>query len=84
MSAVLRQKIEDGTMSKYQFIAITICLIVNIMDGFDALAIAFAAPGIADDWGVPPSTLGILFSSGFFGMVIGSLFLGPMADKIIG
>lgn len=82
MSNVLKQKIENGEITKYQIFAITICLIINIMDGFDALAIAFAAPGIAQEWSISPSMLGVLFSSGFLGMVLGSLFLGPFADQI--
>ena len=70
----------DAEMSRLQVLTVGICLVINMMDGFDVLAIAFAAPSIAADWNMAPADLGILFSSGLAGMTLGSLILGPMAD----
>lgn len=68
-------------MTPLQVTAVVICITINFLDGFDVIAIAFAAPEIARDWALQPAALGIVFSSGLAGMVIGALFLSPFADR---
>ena len=65
-------------MSFFQVRAVAICLVINAIDGFDILVIAFLAPEIADQWRLSPDTLGILLSAGLAGMTAGSLFLSPL------
>ena len=77
----LRQ-LHSAPMSSLQTTAVVICLVINFLDGFDVLAIAFAAPEIANDWSISPSALGIIFSAGLAGMVAGALLLSPLADRI--
>lgn len=69
-------------MSRHQVIAVIITVALCAMDGFDILAITFAAPGIVAAWGVDSAQLGIVFSVGLFGVAAGSLFIGPIADLI--
>ncbi len=61
-------------------VAITIALCA--LDGFDVLAISFAAPGIAREWGIDRAALGIVLSMELIGMVIGSVAVGGLADRI--
>ena len=68
-------------MSPYQLRIIALCIAINMLDGFDILAMAFTAPAIAKDWLLDPATLGMLFSVGLGGMMVGSIILGPMADR---
>jgi benzoate transport len=77
----ITQKIRQNDMTTFQFMAVAICLVINMVDGFDVVAISFAAPEIAREWALPPTELGILFSSGLVGMVVGALFFGPVADR---
>lgn len=74
--------IRDEPMSSFQVIAVAICIALNALDGFDVLAIAFAAPGISKQWGLGPGALGIVISTGLAGMAAGSLLLAPLADAI--
>ena len=46
------------------------------------LVVAFTAPEIASEWALDPQSLGVLFSSGLFGMAAGSLFIAPLADRM--
>ena len=39
-------------MSEIQIAVVAITIGLNALDGFDVLAISFAAPGIARDWGI--------------------------------
>ena len=61
-------------------VAITVALCA--LDGFDVLAISFAAPGIAHEWGIDRAALGIVLSMELIGMVIGSVLVGGLADRI--
>ena len=68
-------------LTPVQSIVIAICVLINLLDGYDILIIAYAAPSIASQWGVSPASLGILMSMGLAGMITGSLVLGPLADR---
>jgi hypothetical protein len=52
----------DKELAPVQIYAVLICLIINVLDGFDLLAIAFTANEIAIEWEMSPENLGILFS----------------------
>lgn len=74
--------IRDGPMTVFQIVVVIICTLLNMIDGFDVLAMSFTAPVIAKEWGVDPAMLGMLLSAGLAGMSLGSLFLSPVADII--
>ena len=80
-SEVLRA-IAARPMNSFQSSTVGLCLLINILDGFDVLSISFAAPMIAQEWSLQPAALGVLFSSGLAGMVFASLFISSIADYI--
>ncbi len=55
---------------------------IVMVDGYDTLMIAFVAPLLARQWGMSPVDLGKLFAIGYLGAVIGSMAMGPLADRI--
>jgi benzoate transport len=69
-------------MSALQIAAVAVTVGLNALDGFDVLSIAFAGPGIKAAWKIDQAQLGYVLSAELFGMAIGSLFLGGVADKI--
>ena len=69
-------------MSTLQIVAVAITIGLNALDGFDVLSISFASPGIAAEWHVTLKNLGFILSMELFGMAIGSIALGALADKI--
>lgn len=73
--------LEHQPMTPFQVVAVGICMVLNAIDGFDVLAISFAAPVLAEEWRLAPAELGLLFSSGLAGMTAGSLFVAPLADR---
>ena len=60
---------------------IAICFFCNMLDGMDVLIISYSAPAIAQSFQISPSALGVVFSSGLFGMTIGAALLAPLADR---
>lgn len=75
-----RQRLLDAPLSRFQKIAIGVTTSLCALDGFDVLAITYAAPALLDDWGIDRTQLGFAISAGLFGMALGSLFLSPLAD----
>ncbi len=69
-------------MSAFQVGIIAVLFCLNALDGFDVLAISFAAPGISREWSVSPQALGFLISLGLFANAAGSLLVAPFADRI--
>jgi benzoate transport len=69
-------------MSRLQIAAVATTVGLNGLDGFDVLAISFASPGIASDWGINRAALGFVLSMELIGMAIGSITLGNLADRI--
>ena len=53
-----------------------------MVDGYDVLSIAFAAPPLASEWNLKPESLGLLMSAGVFGMTLGAMFLAPLTDTL--
>ncbi len=73
--------IEKNPLGGFQRLVMMFCALIIIFDGFDVLAIAFAAPNLSIALGIPKSELGYVFSSGLLGMMIGALILGPIGDN---
>jgi benzoate transport len=78
----IRDAVDRSPMSPLQILTVAICLLVNLVDGFDVLVMAFAASGVAHEWDLAQSEIGVLLSSALVGMALGSAFLAPLADRI--
>ena len=73
--------IDNSPMGRLQYIVIALCIVLLALDGFDVLAISFAAPGISEEWGISRGTLGIVLSMELAGMALGSVAIGGLADR---
>ncbi len=65
-----------------QVMIVAICALINALDGMDVLIMSFVAPAMADDWGIGFEALGVVFSVGLAGMMIGCVVIAPFADSI--
>src|ERR1700733_13839280 len=52
-----------------------------MFDAFDTYIVSFAMPAIATEWKLTPVFNGVLASSGMWGMFIGAMIWGPIADR---
>ena len=78
----VRERLDRAPMGRTQIAAIMLCVALNALDGFDVLAISFASPGIAAEWGIDRAALGLVLSMELIGMAVGSILLGSMADRV--
>jgi benzoate transport len=81
VSQDLQRRLAQGPITGFQLTVIALCVGLNMLDGFDVLAMSFAATGVKADWHLLDGQLGALLSAGLVGMGLGSLTLGPCADR---
>lgn len=81
MSMDIKQRLDDEPMVGFQYLAIGICIVLNMIDGFDVLVMAFTAASVSAQWNLSGAQVGLLLSAGLFGMAAGSLFIAPWADR---
>ncbi len=74
--------IDASKLSRFQVWIFVLVGLTVVMDGFDVQAMGFVAPAIIKEWGVQRSALGPVFGAGLFGMLVGSLSLSVLADRI--
>jgi MFS transporter, AAHS family, 4-hydroxybenzoate transporter len=74
--------IDRQPIGGFQVRLLLTCAAVLFLDGFDTQAIGYVAPALARDWGLGKGALGPVFSAGLFGLMIGALLFGPLADRV--
>jgi MFS transporter, AAHS family, 4-hydroxybenzoate transporter len=74
--------IDQHPVGRFQIKLLLICAAVLFLDGFDTQAIGYVAPALAKEWGLTKAALGPVFSAGLFGLMLGALMFGPLADRI--
>lgn len=78
--ASLLAALRDRPMTSYQKVVVALCVLINLIDGFDILSISFAAPAVAREWNLTPERTGLLFSAGLAAMGLGALAFSFLAD----
>jgi benzoate transport len=75
-----RRALGERPMLLVQWLMILIPVSINMVDGYDLLALAQAAPVLTREWNLRPDELGELLSYSLAGMAIGALGVSPIAD----
>jgi MFS family permease len=76
-----RQVLGTRRMQPSQYGVIAVCVLVNMIDGYDILAISLAASSLKDAWGLGDASVGTLLAMHLVGMAVGALSVSPVADQ---
>ncbi|MEC9260113.1 MAG: MFS transporter [Pseudomonadota bacterium] len=78
----VRQQIDKSPVSGIQIIIFLIAFLLNVVDGFDVVAMAVTMPAVTADWGITATEKGYILSAALIGMTLGAMYLAPFADKV--
>jgi MFS transporter, AAHS family, 4-hydroxybenzoate transporter len=76
------QFIDERKLSAFQIGVFILCGACLMLDGFDVQAMSYAGPAIKPEWHISDPAFGRLLSAALKGVLVGSLFLSFLADKI--
>lgn len=74
--------IDTNKFSKFQWMIFAVCFLVALVDGYDTVAIGYIAPSLINEWGIQKPDLAMAMSAGLFGIAVGAIGFGPLADKL--
>src|SRR5206468_2657312 len=74
--------IDRSRLHSLQILVLVLCGLCMIMDGFDVQAMGYVAPALIKEWQISKTALGPIFGAGLFGIMLGSLGLSIVADRI--
>ena len=78
----VQELIDSRKLSAFQVLVTALCALIVLIDGFDTQAIGYVAPAIVRSWHVNRAALTPVFSAGLFGLMLGALAFGPIADRV--
>lgn len=81
MTQPIATQLDEKPMVRFQWLVVSLCFLINMLDGFDVLVMAFTASSVSSEWGLSGIEIGYLLSAGLVGMALGSLFIAPWADR---
>lgn len=73
--------VDGATRTTGRRTIIALCGIAVAIDGADFQIIGFVAPALMRDLRIAPAAMGMVFSAGIVGMMLGSLVIAPLADR---
>lgn len=78
----VQEFIDARPLSVTQRLLLWLCFLVVALDGFDVAIVGHIAPALRAEWSLDVTSLGPLFAAGLFGLMIGALLVGPLADRV--
>src|SRR5471030_3346063 len=73
--------LENQRLGGLQLRVAALCMLVQICDGYDLNAVAWAVPSLIRAWHLPPPMFTTAFLWSSVGIMIGALCAGPIGDR---
>jgi AAHS family 4-hydroxybenzoate transporter-like MFS transporter len=79
---IVQDVIDARGVTPFSIIVAVLCAVVLFADGFNTQIIGFIAPAITKEWAIDKAALGLVFSAGFAGLLVGLLLFSSLPNKI--
>jgi len=66
----------------WDVLALTICFLVSVTEGFDLVIVGITGPGVSAELGLSPSQFGLSATAVMVGFLFGSIFGGRLGDTL--
>jgi MFS transporter, AAHS family, vanillate permease len=73
--------VSNQQMTWQQWLAVSVCVLLNVIDGFDILVMSTAAGAVRQGLSLSATSLGLILGASLAGMMLGALLLAPWADR---
>ncbi len=80
--ANISARLERLPITKQVFWARNIIGAATFFDGYTVIAIAYAMPVLAKEWGLSGAQIGMILSAGYLGQLFGALIFGWLAERV--
>ena len=80
-SVDINAAIERVGLQRLGIFVLVLAFLMMMADGYDFGTLTLAAPSILKEWKIPRTQMGAVFSITFFGLLVGSLIYGWIADR---
>lgn len=78
----ISEAIDSRTLGSFQRRVIGLCALIAFVEGFDAQSAGYVAPALAKTWRLSHDAVGLFFSLGLFGLMLGAMLIAPLADRV--
>jgi len=78
----LQERIDASTFNGSHGIILFWCTLILVLDGYDLAVVGAALPSIMKEMGITATTAGFMASAALFGVMIGAMFFGTLADRV--
>jgi MFS transporter, AAHS family, 4-hydroxybenzoate transporter len=79
--SAIERALENQRIGSLQIRVALLCGLVQVCDGYDLNAIAWAAPSLIKGWGIAPAAFTSAFLWSSIGIMVGALSAGPLGDR---
>lgn len=73
--------VNEGKFNRFHLGLLICCCFIIVFDMFDLVIYSSVIPVIMEEWSISPVQAGAIGSYGIFGMMLGAIFFGILADK---
>ena len=79
--SAIEHTLENQRIGGLQLRVAALCTLVQLCDGYDLNAVAWAVPSLIHQWRLPPSAFTVAFLWSSIGIMVGALSAGPIGDR---
>jgi MFS transporter, AAHS family, 4-hydroxybenzoate transporter len=77
----IHEVIDREPIHRTQYVILGLYALLMLFDGFNTQTINYIVPFLAEEWHLPRSILGTIFSAALIGLLIGNFGVSPLANR---